>query len=127
MKIKATERTPAVDFDFDANVYCLCGESYPEDAVAFYNEVIPALENHLKNLTAAEIRFRFEITYFNSSSARVVMYLFELLEETAKRGNTVSITWAYLEDDDTFQEHGEDFGEDLKYAGFAMEALTAQD
>jgi hypothetical protein len=55
------------------------------------------------------------------------MSLLEKLEDAASRGATVSINWYYDEDDDTMQELGEEFGEDLKHARFRTEKLAIQE
>ncbi|MBF0189333.1 MAG: DUF1987 family protein, partial [Magnetococcales bacterium] len=51
---------------------------------------------------------------------KVVMRLFELLEETAENGVSVTVNWVYEEDDDNMEELGEEFGEDLETATFNM-------
>lgn len=123
LSISATERSPEVSFDFANNVFLLKGESYPEDVKEFYGPPIVRLEEHLTSLEGAEVRFNFEFIYFNSSTAKVLMGLFELLDETAGRGNTVTVTWAYDADDDNMEELGEEFGEDLEHATFNLVTL----
>ncbi len=43
IQIPATSRSPLVDFDFAAGRLLLRGESYPEDAAAFYGPLLQAL------------------------------------------------------------------------------------
>lgn len=45
--IAATSTSPEVDFRFDQNVLTLRGESYPENAAAFYAPVIEQLRTYL--------------------------------------------------------------------------------
>ncbi|EKO40526.1 MAG: protein of unknown function (DUF1987) [Solidesulfovibrio magneticus str. Maddingley MBC34] len=123
LRIESTQRTPEVIFDFANNVFHLRGESYPEDVKEFYGQPIGRLEGHLEGLTNAEIRFTFEFVYFNSSTAKILMNLFDMLEETAARGNTVLVVWAYEKDDDNMEELGEEFGEELSRATFSMLAV----
>ena len=106
LKIERTDRTPEIHFDFDANAYAIRGESYPEDVSAFYGPVLEPLEDRLQ--TADTVEFNFELIYFNSSSAKILMRLFDLLEATAERGAEVSITWYYDAEDDTMEELGEE-------------------
>lgn len=91
INIAATERSPEIKFDFEANEFLLKGESYPEDVSAFYGSTISALEDHLSGIKGAEISFMFELIYFNSSTAKVLMGLFDTLDEAAENGNIVSI------------------------------------
>jgi hypothetical protein len=123
LKIAATDRSPEVDFDFARHRLKLKGESYPEDVAGFYAPVFSALDDYLAGLSGGACRFEFELIYFNSSSARAIMSLLEKLEDAAARGASVSIHWYYDEEDDTMQELGEEFGEDLEHATFNVEKL----
>ncbi len=125
IKLDATERSPEVDFSFDTNTFTLRGESYPEDVNAFFGTLMGSLDEYLSNLEEEEVRFNFELVYFNSSSAKILMGLFELLEDTAKKGNKVHIVWSYEEDDDNMEELGEEFCEDLEHATYELRAFEA--
>lgn len=123
IKIAAGLRSPEVSFDFASNVYRLRGESYPEDVNEFYGELMERLEHHLETLSDAAVKFTFDLVYFNSSTVKILMGLFELLDETASRGNSVEVIWVYQEDDDNMQELGEEFCEELKHAHYKLEAV----
>ncbi len=123
IKINATDRSPEVDFDFGRNAFAVRGESYPEDVTAFYGPILENLEAHLTCQKDADIKFNLELIYFNSSTAKVLMGLFETLDEAAENGNDVLIIWTYEKDDDTMEELGEEFAEDLEHAKFEMKAL----
>ncbi|MBS4096705.1 MAG: DUF1987 domain-containing protein [Sulfuricella sp.] len=118
--IAPANRSPEVDFDFFANVFALRGESYPEDVSEFYGPIINRLKSHLESLRDAKITVDFDMVYFNSSTAKVLMGLFVALDKTAIRNNDVQINWHYREDDDGMQEIGEEFGEDLEHVRFVM-------
>ncbi|MBF0589863.1 MAG: DUF1987 domain-containing protein [Magnetococcales bacterium] len=120
IRIEATERSPEIDFNFEKNHFAMRGESYPEDVPAFFGPHLDALEQHLAGLSDGTVTFVFEMIYFNSTSAKVVMKLFDLLEETAERGVSVTVNWRYEEDDDNMEELGEEFGEDLEEATFKL-------
>jgi SiaC family regulatory phosphoprotein len=121
--IEKTERSPEINFDFDNNQYTIRGESYPEDVHEFYGSVMEKLEAHFGQLHGAEVNFNFELIYFNSSSAKILMNLFELFDETAENGNKVHVTWTYEEDDDNMEELGEEFCEDLEHATYTLHAI----
>lgn len=120
VQIAGTDRTPSVLFDFDNNHFSLTGESYPEDVSAFYGTMLGQLTEHLDCLQDADICFEFQFIYFNSSTAKVVMRLFESLEQAAQQGNRVVVNWYYAEDDDNMREMGEEFSEDLQTARFNL-------
>ncbi len=118
---EATERTPAVVFDFENGVFSFKGESYPEDASAFFGPLHKALDDFLEGPFNGKIVFNIELEYFNSSSAKVLMNLFQLLEDAAEsKGKTTVINWYYNEDDDTMQEFGEDFASDMEHTAFNL-------
>ena len=125
LKMPSTDRTPEIDFDFGNNHLILRGESYPEDAFSFYKPVFEVLDDYLVQLETGSCRFDFEIIYFNSSSAKAIMTLFEKLDAAAADGASVTIVWHYDEEDDTMQELGEEFGEDLEHAAFRLTKLVA--
>ncbi len=118
--IAATDRSPEVRFDFMANHFSLKGESYPEDVTEFYGPVIGRLEQHLERLEDGALIFDFELIYFNSSSAKVLMGLFDLLDDVAGRGCRVSVNWRFEADDDNMEELGQEFAEDLSNVTFNL-------
>jgi len=58
------------------------------------------------------------------SSAKAVMMLMDKLEAAAKKGAAVEVYWYYDKEDDTMQELGEEFGEDLENAKFHLEKMA---
>ena len=125
IRIDGTKNSPEVNFDFQSNVFGLAGKSYMEDANGFFRPIFEDFSSHLASLDNATVVFNFQMTYFNSSSARYVLRIFDQLDEAAKNGNKVSIFWYYDEDDGTMEEHGEEFGEDLEHAVFEMKKVLA--
>jgi hypothetical protein len=125
LEIAATDRSPAISFDFDNHRLKISGESYPEDVSAFYHPVFEALDGYLADLGDGGCRFDFELVYFNSSSAKAIMMLMEKLDEAAENGASVEIHWHYDEEDDTMQELGEELGEDLQHAAFHLEKMAS--
>ncbi|CAA7611783.1 DUF1987 domain-containing protein [Magnetospirillum sp. UT-4] len=124
-RIAATERSPEVDFDFDAGVLSLRGESYPEDASAVFGPVFAALDDFLGRADGRSLRFDFELIYFNSSSAKALMNMFQMMETAAARGVRIEVNWHFTPDDDTMKEFGEDFSEDLEHVSFNLVAAAA--
>lgn len=123
LELPATVRTPQVSFNFAEHRLRLVGESYPEDVSSFYNPLFDVLDIYLKGLESGQCRFDFELIYFNSSSAKAVMLLMDKLDEAASRGCQVDVYWFYDPEDDTMEELGQDFGEDLRNANFILEKM----
>jgi hypothetical protein len=123
-EIPATARTPAVTFDFGENHLKLTGESYPENVTEFYNPVFAALDTYLAKIGKGSCRFDFELIYLNSSSAKAIMMLMDKLDAAAEGGATVDVYWFFDKEDDTMQELGEEFGEDLANVKFHLEKMA---
>ena len=124
IELEATERTPKVVFDFTEGKFLISGESYPEDVSQFYGPLMESLEAYFSALKDSEVTFTFAFVYFNSSTAKIVMGLFDLLDDAAASGNNVTVTWEYEEEDDNMEELGEEFGEDLEHASFVKNAVS---
>jgi hypothetical protein len=117
--LNATDRTPQVLFHWTEGKLAMRGESYPENAAAFFGPLHQSLKQYLEGCAGQLITFDIELSYFNSSSAKAIMNLFQLLEAAAKT-NGVVINWCYQADDDTMQEFGEDFAADFARAVFNL-------
>ena len=124
--ISATNRTPDVAFDFDTGHLKISGESYPEDVTRFYNPLLDALHDWLDAAAGRSCQFDFKLIYFNSSSAKVVMTLMDMLDDAAGDGATVTVRWIYDPEDDNMLELGEEFGEDLENASFELVAQESE-
>ena len=120
LSIEQTERSPRVSFDYQNHELEISGESYPENNDEFYRPIFESLQTYLNVKDNELLNFKFKMIYFNSSSARMLMKIFELLDETARNGREINIEWYYREDDDTMEEFGGDYSEDIEYASFSM-------
>ena len=127
LKIAGTERSPDVDFDFAEGRLSLKGESYPEDASAVFGPIFAALERFLATAGARKVQVDFDLTYFNSSSAKALMNMFQVLDRAAENGCKIAVNWFYAPDDDTMKEFGEDFSEDLEHVAFNLVAVEPAD
>ncbi|GJE15669.1 DUF1987 domain-containing protein [Methylobacterium marchantiae] len=120
IQISATDRSPRVDFDFASGRFQLSGESYPEDAAAFFGPLLQSLRTYLAAAASEPIVFEVELAYFNSSSAKALMNLFMPLEDAAGEGRAVTIRWLFTKGDETIAEAGEDFASDFSHARFDL-------
>jgi hypothetical protein len=123
--IQAGERSPIIDFDFPNHRLSMEGESYPENPAGFFGPLLEALSKYLKTSTEFALVIDIKMAYFNSSSAKALMNMFQLLEASAETGKPIRINWHYLEDDDTMEEFGEDFSEDFVKAEFVMQPIPS--
>ena len=106
--IAATVTSPEIDFRFDQHVLSLRGESYPENAAAFYAPVIEQLNAWLGETTAETITVEVSLTYFNSSSTKMLFSVFDALDRAASSGKQVLVNWYRDAEDETILEFGEE-------------------
>jgi hypothetical protein len=120
-----TKSTPWIRLDPQEHILEIKGESYPENSASFYSPMLEWLENYLKELDGGQVRVEMELIYFNSSSSKVLMNFFDMLEDAARRGVDAVVNWRYHEDNDTALECGEEFQEDMEYVKFQLVPLPA--
>jgi len=120
LTLDATARSPAVTLDPAKGTLTLSGESYPEDASAFFGPIFQAVEAYLEASPSAPFTVEMRLIYFNSSSAKALMNLFQMLEEAAQDAHAVTVNWYFDPDDDMMEEMGEDFSEDFEHAQFHL-------
>ncbi|MEK9744219.1 MAG: DUF1987 domain-containing protein [Halieaceae bacterium] len=124
MIFEAGQRTPQVEL---TPTSCLIrGECYPENISEWSDPVLKALEECLGN-DESEFKVDIELYYFNSSSAKFLFDFFEFLEESAEGGKAITVNWRYRAEDDTMQEAGEDFQEDMEACTYNMVVVEDAD
>jgi len=104
--IPASGSSPEVDFRFGAHTLSLKGESYPENAAAFYGDIIARTRAYLAGPPDHDVTVDVALTYFNSSSTKMLFNLFAALNDAAETGTRVVLNWYHDVDDDTILEFG---------------------
>jgi len=120
----ATPTSPEVNFDFERHTLSLRGESYPENAAMFYGEVIARLREYLGACTSASVTVNVALTYFNSSSTKMLFSMFDALNEAAQNGNRIVLNWFHDVDDETMLEFGQELHADFDAFEFVSHATT---
>ncbi|GKS75022.1 DUF1987 domain-containing protein [Acidovorax sp. SUPP950] len=123
--IAPTPSSPEVDFKFDAHTLSLRGESYPENAAAFYGDVLTQLRAYLAGQVDTKIEVSIALAYFNSSSTKMLFNLIEALSDAAGAGNEVVVHWYHDEEDDTILEFGQELSEDFPAIHFSTHPVSA--
>lgn len=116
--IEKTISTPYINFNYDMKKLIISGESFPENAAKFYAQVMEWIKEYFEKVTEVETIVEFEIIYFNSSTSKIFMMMFSLLDEEAEKGKNIVINWIASEDNETAIECGEEFKEDLDFVKF---------
>lgn len=124
LKIAPTNTSPEVDFQFSEHRLALRGESYPENAAAFFGPIVEALSEYLAQTRNQVIEVVIQLTYFNSSSTKVLFNIFNMLNAAAA-SNTINLHWRHDEDDDTILEFGDDLHEDFPAVNYIPESFAS--
>ncbi len=120
LSIEKTKFTPEIMFDSSLRVLNIKGESYPENTSAFYKPVFEWIKEYFSDENKAKTKVNIELYYFNSSSSKVLMNLFEELDDAAEKGCEVVVNWVYDIDDEDSLEFGEEFAEDVTHIEFLL-------
>ncbi|MBF0457324.1 MAG: DUF1987 domain-containing protein [Nitrospirae bacterium] len=120
LAIDATKSTPWIYFDQENNILEINGESYPENTSEFYEPLFKWLDMRLGELHEESFTINIALKYFNSSSSKILMNLFERLEKYSERGKNIAVNWIYDKADESCLEYGEEFKEDLTTLKFNL-------
>ncbi|SAK94037.1 hypothetical protein AWB79_07046 [Caballeronia hypogeia] len=124
--IAATATSPEIDFRFDQHSLLLKGESYPENAAAFYAPVIERLRKYLAESAGAVVTIDVALTYFNSSSTKMLFSMFDALDQATGSGSRVLMNWYHDEEDETIAEFGEELKADFSAIEFTDRPVAHQ-
>lgn len=117
--LEPTKYTPYIFFNPEDHQLEIKGESYPEHTAEFYLPCFNWLQEYLKPLKNQKIYINMDLFYFNSSSSKIFMDFFDILD-AAGENNEIFVNWYYDREDDDSMEYGEDFKEDLKAVTFNL-------
>lgn len=120
LNIVATKSSPKINLNAQNNTLSISGESYPENTAQFYEPVFKWLETYLSELNNQLMTMNMELVYFNSSSSKVLMDIFDMLDEASDEGKNIVVNWIYDEENDAALEYGEEFAEDVEALTFNL-------
>ena len=114
-QIVETDITPTVRFSPKEGKFELSGESRPENVSKFYEPIYLWLDNYIESvLDSADEKAKqkvvnFKFTYFNSTSAKCILFLLNKFEKLFKNGHNVQINWYYDQPDLDMKDSGEEY------------------
>jgi len=110
IELPQTEHTPTVLCNATDGSISITGDSLPEDAKAFYQQIIDWVRTVQTEGTLG-VKARLFFNYFNSSSAKQIIKLFYAMEEVADSGKSVEIEWCHAANDVMIKERGEELAQ----------------
>jgi hypothetical protein len=119
--IEETEFTPEIKFDLDHRKLSFKGVSRPEDVIKFFQPAINWLKELDQNVsTHTDAKYNipilyvdFHLSYFNSSSSKMLLQILELIKKIQGKGIEVKVDWYYDENDETMYDDGIDLSESV--------------
>lgn len=118
LKIEPTEYSPTVDFNVSTGRFVISGESRPENCGKFYAPIVSWLGKFQEEVAEKKVsantplNFIFKFDYFNSTSAKFIMNLLQLIKKIeAAKTNNLKIEWHYDEMDEDMMDAGKEFCE----------------
>lgn len=112
LDVGETISTPLIHFDATTGILEIQGESYPENVSKFYAPVIDWIRAYLLD-SNHDCVLKMNVPYFNSSSSKVFLILFDLLEQNVQNGKRIHVKWICAQENEMAIECGEEFKEDL--------------
>jgi hypothetical protein len=109
---QGTTKTPQVILDPEQGIISLEGRSILEDTISFYDPILSWLVEYTNSPKDTTINIAFD--YFNSTSARILLIIFQTAQKIKISGNNLVINWYYDENDENIKESGMDFASLVK-------------
>jgi len=111
--LRATPKTPEINFDVIKGVFEISGRSIPENSVEFYKPLLVWLDRYIQEPNS-NTHLKIILEYFNTSSSKCLVEIFRRLEILHKEGRELQIDWYYEKEDEDILESGQDFREIMK-------------
>ncbi len=120
LKIEGAKHTPYICFDPEKHQLEITGESYPENTSEFFGRIFDWLNEYLAGINDETVTVNVKLYYFNSSSSKILMDFFTILDDAAADGKNIVANWFYEADLEEGLEYGEDFQEDIESMKFNL-------
>jgi hypothetical protein len=99
---------PVVNFNAETGECTIEGESYLEKTAEFYDRLLAWLNQYMAEVKG-DIKMRFRLTYFNTSSSKRILHIMLRLRQYVDSGSKVEASWHYNPNDIEMEEAVEDF------------------
>jgi len=103
LKIKATEKTPLLEYNPKDRTFSVIGVSVPEDAKMFYDPILLWVSTYVKSNREGGLTININLEYFSTKSSLILLKILKQFETIPN----VSVNWYY--DDSESKEIGDDF------------------
>lgn len=102
--LKATDKTPSINFDSESGLFQIHGYSLPENSFEFYEPILKWLEEYTKNPNK-KTEFDIKLVVLNTSSSKMFVDIFRKINKMVEqKSSEVSVVWYYEIDDEDLHE-----------------------
>jgi len=108
VNIRATAKTPSIDFNPSQGLLEIRGKSTPEDSRAFYKPLIVWCEEYAVN-PPAKTTVDVHLEHFDTSSSKGLLDLIKRLKTIKEMHKEIEVVWHYESSDEDILEAGENF------------------
>jgi uncharacterized protein YxeA len=103
LSIEAQDNTPSVVLDKENSLLEIRGYSFPDDAYAFYAQIIDWFKEYVKDPnTNTKVDFK----YVNSTSSKYINDILKKLDGINEAGKNTTVDWLFDTDDEDIQQLG---------------------
>ncbi|MBR7887724.1 biofilm regulation phosphoprotein SiaC [Marinomonas sp. A79] len=114
LRIEGSASSPTVKGDWQNGVLYMEGDSYPENSYELYSEMITWVTRFLKD-RSEPLTLELSLLYLNTSSIKVMMDMFDDMEECFQQGRAVAVNWYFDAENERVAELAEEFKEDCTF------------
>ncbi|MDE8601565.1 biofilm regulation phosphoprotein SiaC [Marinomonas sp. RSW2] len=112
--IEGTASSPTVRGEWKSGTLYMEGDSYPENSYELYGPMVAWVERYLKE-RSEPLTLELTLLYLNTSSIKVMMDMFDEMEERFQEGRQVAVNWYFDEENERVAELAEEFKEDCTF------------
>ncbi|RNF52560.1 DUF1987 domain-containing protein [Marinomonas hwangdonensis] len=112
--IEGTASSPSVKGDWQNGVLFMEGDSYPENSYELYSAMVAWVTQYLKE-SPNPLTLELTLLYLNTSSIKVMMDVFDEMEECFQEGRQVAVNWYFDSENERVAELAEEFKEDCTF------------
>lgn len=113
LQLQASGTTPKVSLPSNGGEGRIEGNCYPENAFSFFEPILAWVRNFRRD-GGTRLVLDIKLDYFNTSSSKCLLDLFQALQDANAEGANTSVRWLYCQDDPDMRENGEEFAHGLK-------------
>ncbi len=111
--IPPAKATFGINFDPARNVFEISGNSFPPNAMEFYEPIIDWVKDYLTLDVKDPITIDFKVNYYNTSSSKYIFKILELFHEHNLETQNVKINWYSYDIEDELYEDWRSLIQDL--------------